>query len=145
MRRQRLNTPKIMNREKLISAISQIANDAGYAFFLGDKTTLASEINSLPALWLMLPQLLSKQGRSSGKITYDVKLLLLKSGRKSSPQERAAQWNQAESELLELFSALSRTPAVIEVQQLKIAMSKSIYTQTGEIAAEATAQVVTYF
>jgi hypothetical protein len=66
-------------------------------------------------------------------------------GAKLSPAEREQTWSRLEDDLVEMFSKLSDTIRVISVEELKIRRTSSTLTTHGEVAATATAEVVTFF
>ena len=85
------------------------------------------------------------EGRKHGKVTYDVTLHVMEAGAKLSPAERQQTWSRLEDELIEIFSKLSDAKRVIAVEDLKIRHTSSTLTTHGEVAATATAEVVTFF
>lgn len=85
------------------------------------------------------------EGSTHGRITFGVKLALLSDARKLSPEQRASAAAYLEEQLLEALSRLSQTPLVATVENLKISATSLSLSAHGEIAATATAQIVTIF
>ena len=77
----------------------------------------------------------------------DAAIAYLGSGRQSklTPAERQQTWSRLEEDLVEMFSKLSDTERVVAVEQLKINHTTHTLTTHGEVAATATAEVVTFF
>lgn len=139
------NTLKIMNHTYLINAIESIATADGYSFYTDSEERTSEQIKSYPAVWLQPPKFLQMEGRKHGKVTYDVTLHAMDAGAKLSPAERKQTWSRLEEELIGMFSKLSDTERVIAVEKLKIQHSSLSLTTHGEVAATATAEVVTFF
>jgi hypothetical protein len=66
-------------------------------------------------------------------------------GAKLPPEERESIWARLEQDVVELFSSLSSEEFVVAVENLKIRHSSHTLTPHGEVAATATAEVVTFF
>ena len=139
------NTLKIMNHTYLINAIESIATADGYSFYSDSEERMSEQIKSYPAVWLQPPKFQQMEGRKHGKVTYDVTLHAMDAGAKLSPAEREQTWSRLEDDLVEMFSKLSDTIRVISVEELKIRRTSSTLTTHGEVAATATAEVVTFF
>lgn len=134
-----------MNREKLINAIETIASADGYNFYSDGEKQMSQSLNHYPAMWLSPPRFESMKGRNHGKIIYSVKLHAMCDGLRLSPDERNTSWSQMESDLVELFSQLSQEDFVIAIEQLKVQHSSATMTNHSEVAATATANVITFF
>lgn len=134
-----------MNHTYLINAIESIATADGYSFYSDSEERMSEQIKSYPAVWLQPPKFLQMEGRKHGKVTYDVTLHAMDAGAKLSPAERKQTWSRLEEELIGMFSKLSDTERVIAVEKLKIQHSSLSLTTHGEVAATATAEVVTFF
>ena len=134
-----------MNRTCLIDAVERIATENGYEFHSADDRYMSQHITAYPAMWLSPPKFESMEGRNHGKITYSVALHALDAGAKLSPVERNGAWARMEHDLVELFSSLSEHSRVVAVENLRILASDSTMTTHGEVAATATAEVVTFF
>ena len=134
-----------MSRKSIIDSLQAIATNYDYAFYAEEERYLAQGVKRLPALWLAPPKFHSKEGRTHGKITYSVTLHALTEGAKLPPTEREAAWEMLESDLVEIFSSLSRAERVIAIENLKIKCNIASLTALGEISATATAEVVTYY
>ena len=134
-----------MSRKSIIDSLQAIATDYDYEFYADEERYLTQGVKRLPALWLTPPQFHSKEGRTHGKITYSVTLHALTEGAKLPPTEREAAWEMLESDLVEIFSSLSRAERVIAIENLKIKCNIASLTALGEISATATAEVVTYY
>ena len=85
------------------------------------------------------------EGRTHGTITYNITAHALDAGAKLSPTERNARQAALEQDLLGLFSTLSEEDFVIAVERLKIKHTSQTLTASGEVAATATAEVITFF
>lgn len=134
-----------MNHTYLINAIESIATADGYSFYSDSEERMSEQIKSYPAVWLQPPKFQQMEGRKHGKVTYDVTLHAMDAGAKLSPAERKQTWSRLEEELIGMFSKLSDTERVITVEKLKIQHSSLSLTTHGEVAATATAEVVTFF
>ncbi len=139
------NTLNIMNSTYLINAIDGIATADGYTFYSDGEERMSEQIKSYPAVWLQPPKFQHMEGRKHGKVTYVVTLHAMEAGAKLSPAERQQTWSRLEDELVEMFSKLSVAKRVIAVEGLKIRHTSSTLTTHGEVAATATAEVVTFF
>lgn len=134
-----------MNRTYLLNAVEGIATTNGYTFYSDNEQRMSQQINAYPAMWLSPPQFSSMEGRKHGKVTYSLTLHALEQGARLSPAEREQAWAKLESDLVGLFSQLSDKERVVIVERLKIRHSCSTLTSHGEVAATATADVVTFF
>ena len=139
------NTLNIMNSTYLINAIDGIATADGYTFYSDGEERMSEQIKSYPAVWLQPPKFQQMEGRKRGKVTYGVTLHAMDTGAKLSPAEREQTWSRLEDDLVEMFSKLSVVKRVIAVEGLKIRHTSSTLTTHGEVAATATAEVVTFF
>ena len=139
------NTLNIMNRTFLINAIESIATADGYSFYTDSEERASQQIKSYPATWLLPPKFQQMEGRKHGKVTYSLTLYAMDAGAKLSPAQREQTWSRLEEDLIDIFSKLSDTERVIAVEKLKIQHSSLTLTTHGEVAATATADVVTFF
>ena len=85
------------------------------------------------------------QGRKHGKVTYSVTLHALEAGAKLPPEKREEVWARLEQEVVAMFSTLSQEDFVVAVDDLKIRHTSHTLTTHGEVAATATADVITFF
>ncbi len=134
-----------MNRKKLLQAFERIATADGYTFHSTDERHLSQLIDTYPAMWLAPPTFSSMEGRKHGKITYSVTLHALDAGAKLHPEERENVWAELEKDVVGLFSTLSQEDFVVAVEDLKIRHTSHTLTAHGEVAATATADVITFF
>ena len=134
-----------MNRTPLIETLKNLAEQSGYDFYTATSEEMPAVVKSYPAMWLETPQFHSIEGHNHGHITYNVKLSLLREGRKLSPEERASAVAFMEQSLLDIVEALSDTPLVAAVEELTISSCSPRSTPHGAIGACATAQIVTIF
>lgn len=134
-----------MNRKKLLQAFHSLATADGYTFYSADDDSLSQTIKAYPAMWLSPPVFASKEGRTHGKATYSVTLHALQSCHKLPPSMREQIWQQLEEELLNLFTKLSEQEFVIAVEELTIRHSSQTLSTHAEVAATATADVITFF
>ena len=122
-----------MNREKLTTAIKTIAERDGYNFYCDGEALMPRFVSSYPALWLTPPRFESMKGRNHGKIIYSVKMHAMQDGLKYSTEQRNAAWTKMEEDF------------VVAVEQLKVQHSSATMTNHAEVAATATANVITFF
>lgn len=134
-----------MNRTKLLQAFERTATANGYNFQSTDDRYIPQLVHSYPTLWLSPPLFQSMEGRTHGTITYNITAHALDAGAKLSPTERNARQAALEQDLLGLFSTLSEEDFVIAVERLKIKHTSQTLTASGEVAATATAEVITFF
>lgn len=134
-----------MNREKLTTAIKTIAERDGYNFYCDGEALMPRFVSSYPALWLTPPRFESMKGRNHGKIIYSVKMYAMQDGLKYSTEQRNAAWAKMEEDLVDIFSQLSEEDFVVAVEQLKVQHSSATMTNHAEVAATATANVITFF
>lgn len=134
-----------MNRTKLINNLKIIAQQSGYDFYTSTRDQLVSTVRSLPAMWLSPPDLHSIEGHSAGRVTFAVTILLIKQGRKLSPEQKAAATAYLEENLLEMLEMLSQTPLVATIDKLEITASTNPLISSEECAIEATALIETIF
>ncbi len=139
------NTPNAMNRTHLLQAFSRTATADGYHFHSTDERYIPQLVTAYPALWLAPPEFKSMEGRKHGTITYNIKVHALDAGAKLSPAERNERHTAMEEELVKLFSTLSEEEFVVAVENLSIRHTSQTLTATGEVAATATAEVITFF
>ncbi|MBR4994939.1 MAG: hypothetical protein IKY82_02630 [Alistipes sp.] len=134
-----------MNRTYLLNAVEGIATASGYTFYSDSEQRMPQQITAYPAVWLSPPQFTSMEGRKRGKVTYSLTLHAMNEGAKLSPAQRQQEWSQLEDFLVDLFAQLSEKERIAVVDKLKIKHSSSTLTTHGEVAATATAEVVTFF
>ena len=134
-----------MNRKQLLQAVERIATADGYHFHSTDDRHMSQLITAYPTVWLSPPVFSSMQGRKHGKVTYSVTLHAMEAGARLTPAERQQTWSRLEEDLVEMFSKLSDTERVVAVEQLKINHPTHTLTTHGEVAATATAEVVTFY
>ena len=134
-----------MNRKQLLQAVERIATADGYHFHSTDDRHMSQLITAYPTVWLSPPVFSSMQGRKHGKVTYSVTLHALEAGAKLPPEKREEVWARLEQDIVEMFSTLSQEDFVVAVEDLKIRHTSHTLTAHGEIAATATADVITFF
>ena len=135
----------MMNRKILLQAVERIATEAGYHFHSTSDEQMSQLITSYPAVWLSPPIFNTMQGRKHGKITYAVTLHALDAGSKLAPEKREQVWAKLEEDVVGMFSTLSQQDFVVAVENLKIRHTSHTLTSHGEVAATATADVITFF
>ncbi len=136
---------KRMNREKLINAFEQIAQTEGYFFYTAESRFMPQMVKLHPAMWLAPPEFKSMQGCKHGAATYTVELSLMRLGIKADDKQKRAISVELEQSLIEIFATLSSFDFVAEVDKLQINHSSHTQTIHGEVAASATAEVITIF
>lgn len=134
-----------MNRTLLERAFESRAAALGYGFRCAAGEYLPHDLPPFPAAWLLPPDLRSAEGRTHGRVTYDVTLHLLRDGARLGPAARTAAWAAMEEELLGLFISLSGETVVVAVEGLTIRPRTYVLTNRGEISQSASARVVTWF
>ena len=134
-----------MNRNYLTEALRQIVTDEGVKFHSAEESEMATLIRAYPVMWLCPPEFVQMEGRKRGKVTYAVKLHAMRSGAKLSAEERNGLYGELEELLVRSFMKLSKLGKVIAVESLEISCSTGRLTPHGEVAATATAKVVTMF
>lgn len=134
-----------MNRTHLERAIGQRATTLGYGFRCADIAYLPHELPPFPAAWLEPPLLHAIEGRTRGRITYDLTLHLLRDGARLGDRERLAVWASLEEDMLAVFTSLSAEQTVVGVEALTIRPRTYALTTRGEISQSAQARVVTWF
>lgn len=134
-----------MNREKLINAVESIATAEGYKFLSAEERYIPQHTTHYPTLWLLPPQFHSIEGKNHGTVTYSVKLHAIGEGAKQSPKQRNTTRTELEQMLINVFTTLSEEDFVVEVENLKIAHTSHTLTSHGEVAATATAEVITFY
>lgn len=134
-----------MNRTPLERAFEKRAVRMGYGFRCAAAEYLSQDLPPFPAAWLLPPQLRSAEGRTRGRVTYDVTLHLLRDGARLDAPARSAAWAAMEEELLALFTSLSDEPDVLGIEGLTLRARTYALTNRGEIAQSAEARVVTWF
>ena len=134
-----------MNREKLINAFKSTATAEGYAFYSAEERCLPLTIKQYPAVWLSPPEFQSMEGRTHGSVVYAVTLSALKQGAKMNSAQREAASAELEQSLVDMFAAISDCDFVAEVDKLRIRHTSQTLTTQGEVAATATAEVITFF
>lgn len=134
-----------MNREKLIKAFEQTATAEGYAFYSAEDRYLPQMVKQHPAIWLSPPEFYSMEGNRHGSATYTVTLHALHRGAKSNEKQRREIGAELEQSILDIFSSLTSFDFVAEVDKLRIRHSSHTLTAHGDVAATATAEVITIF
>lgn len=134
-----------MNRTPLIKAVEQTATANGYHFHCAEERYIPQLAGGYPTLWLTPPTFHSKEGRNHGKISYNLTLHAIDRGAKIHPEERNTLWSKMEQDLIEIFSSLTLEEFVIAVEDLQIRHTSQTLTPSGEVAATATAKVITFY
>lgn len=134
-----------MNRTPFIETLKNLAEQNGYDFYTGTADEMPAVVKSFPAMWLETPEFHSIEGCNHGRITYNVKLTVLRQGHKLSPEERASAIAFMEQSLLDIVESLSDTPLVASVEGLRISARSPHISPHGAIGACATALIETIF
>lgn len=129
----------------LAQKLRDLVTPRGYTFFAAPDEYMASEIDRYPAAWLTPSRLKETVGRRHGKRIYEVQLHLLELGLRLTHAERASRLDEMEQTLLEIFTELTRDPKVICVDRLSIRPRLYAFTNHGEIAQSAAAEVTVWF
>ena len=133
-----------MNRAQLEAALRTLSQSHGYAFCRLPSNRLA-EVEHLPTVVVEPLTVAQVEGRGHGRITYGVTLHTMSPAAKLSAQKRSEILEKMESDLLEIFTALSENERVVAVENLGITPREYAFTMHGEISQTARAEVVTYF
>lgn len=134
-----------MNRAPLERAVQKLAEQLGYPFHEAPEACMARQIASLPAAWLLPPDLHAIEGTRHGRASYDLTLHLIDRGAALPHPERARRWAEMERDALDLFSRLTETPCVVAVENLTLRPRSAALTNHGEIALTASCRVLTCF
>lgn len=126
-------------------AFSEAAGRYGYPFYCGDIAALPKDVRSFPAAWLELPRVQEVDGREHGRITYQVRLHLLRGVERHAPQQAGQVLQQMEREMLELFAGLSRAVEIIAVERLTVQPRYFGVSGKGDLAMTGDARVITWF
>ncbi len=134
-----------MNLEALKKAFSAQVSRFAYTFHCGDITALPKEVKSFPAAWLELPRVQEVDGRRHGRITYQVRLHLLRGVERNDAQQAEEVLQQMEREILEVFSWLSQKTEIIAVEKLTVQPRYFGVSGKGDLAITGDARVITWF
>lgn len=134
-----------MNRTHLERAVGERAEALGYGFRCAAGAYLPHDLPPFPAAWLLPPELRTAEGRTHGRLTYDLTLHLLRDGARLDARSRSEAWERMEDDLLGLYTSLSNAERVVGVEGLTIRPRTYELTHRGEIALTASARVVTWF
>lgn len=77
-----------MNITYLTTAVQRAAQQLGYTFMTGDRSSLPVRVATLPGAYMLPPEFRSIEGRNGGKITYRLTLCLMAKGWNAPPEER---------------------------------------------------------
>lgn len=142
---QNLNTLNSMNRKAIIQSLDTLSTAKGYTFYNGADPLLPQRVKRYPAVWLSPLRFKSMEGRNHGKMTYSLTLRALAHAAKLNPAEHEAVWQGMERDVIEIFSSLSQQASIVAVENLSLKSDIATLSSSGELALEATAEVVTYF
>lgn len=120
-------------------------SQCGYEFHLDHESHYPTTVCRYPAAFMSQPQFESIEGRKHGRIAYKVKLRLAQNGAKLSPNERNQRLNEMESEMVEIFTLLSKDSIVAVVKELTISPMAEAVDNHGAVATMAEAVVETIF
>lgn len=134
-----------MNRNNLTEAFGRLVTAEGYNFHSAEEAFMAEQIKAYPVVWLCEPKFEQMEGRKHGKVTYSVRLHAMAEGAKLTSGERSKVFGELEEKLVKIFMGLSKERLVIAVESLQISCESGKLTPHGEVAATATARVVTMF
>ena len=134
-----------MNRKKLISAVQSICQSKGYSFRALDAEAMPAQSPALPAAVMLHPKFESMTGRNHGRITYKMTLYLFERIDKLSPEQRVESIVQMEENMLDIFTQLSDSKDVAQVDSLSIEHTVHSAIGRGECGVKAVAQVEIIF
>lgn len=134
-----------MNLKAIKEAFSAAADSFGYPFHYGDIAALPRTVRSFPAFWLELPRVLEVDGRTHGRITYQVRLHLLRGVERNDARQAEAALQQMEREVLEFFAELSYAEKIIAVERLTVQPRYFGISGKGDLAMTGDARVITWF
>jgi len=134
-----------MNLKAIKEAFSEAVGRYAYPFHCGDIAALPKEVKSFPAAWLELPRVQEVDGRRHGRITYQVRLHLLRGVERLDAAEAEGALRQMEREILEVFSGLSQKTEIIAVEKLTVQPRYFGVSGKGDLAITGDARVITWF
>lgn len=134
-----------MNLKAIKEAFSEAVGRYAYPFHCGDIAALPKEVKSFPAAWLEPPRVQEVDGRRQGRITYQVRLHLLRGVERFDAAQSEAVLRQMEREILEVFSGLSQKTEIIAVERLTVQPRYFGMSGKGDIAITGDARVITWF
>ncbi len=134
-----------MNLKAIKEAFAEATNSFGYPFHYGDIAALPQTVRSFPAVWLELPRVLEVDGREHGRVTYQVRMHLLRGVDRNAAQQAEAALQQMEREVLELFSELSYAKQIIAVERLTVQPRYFGVSGKGDLAMTGEARIITWF
>ncbi len=134
-----------MNLKAIKTAFSEAVGRYAYPFHCGDITALPKEVKSFPAAWLELPRVQEVDGRKHGRITYQVRLHLLRGVERHDAQQAKEVLQQMEREILEVFSGLSQKTEIIAVERLTVQPRYFGVSGKGDLAITGDARVISWF
>lgn len=134
-----------MNLKAIKAAFSEAVGRYAYPFHCGDIAALPKDVKSFPAAWLELPRVQEVDGREHGRITYQVRLHLLRGVERNGAQQAGEVLQQMEREMLEVFSGLSRAIEIIAVEKLTMQPRYFGVSGKGDLAITGDARVITWF
>ncbi len=134
-----------MNLKAIKNAISEAVERYTYPFHCGDIAVLPKEVKSLPAAWLEPPRVQEVDGRQHGRITYQVRLHLLRGVERLAAQQVEVVLQRMEREIIEVFSELSQKTEIIAVERLTVQPRYFGVSGKGDLAITGDARIITWF
>ena len=134
-----------MNLKAIKTAISAAVGRYTYPFYCGDIAALPKEVKSFPAAWLEPPRVQEVDGRRQGRITYQVRLHLLRGVKYNDPRPAEEMLQQMEREIIDIFSGLSQRTEIIAVEKLTVQPRYFGVSGKGDLAITADAKIITWF
>lgn len=134
-----------MDRYQLNTIIERLCKMQGLNFRVVERQAVAAQTPALPAIVMQQPEFIGQQGRTSGRVTYAIKLLLVDKAIGMTHKERAEMISTAEQSLLQLLTDLSMDNQVALIKDIRIEAVDSGRLARHECGVEATAKVVTLF
>lgn len=137
--------PKPMNRSYLNNTIKALTEAKGYNFHHSESQHFAEQIKGYPTIVLEPPKFIEMEGRRHGKISYSIRLHAMEEGAKLTADARNVAYARLEADLIEMLLQLSKEKLIICVESLQISCSNAQLTPHCEVAATATAKIITMF
>lgn len=134
-----------MNRSYLNNTIKALAEAKGYNFHHSESQHFAEQIKGYPTIVLEPPKFIEMEGRRHGKISYSIRLHAMEEGAKLTADARNVAYARLEADLIEILLQLSKEKQIICVESLQISCSNAQLTPHCEVAATATAKIITMF
>ncbi len=126
-------------------ALETLSRQAGYTPYSGAEQQLSGVVKEYPAAWLNTPKFRSIEGRLHGRVSYDVTMHLMHLAKRETNSETTARLDEMETQMVRIFSELSRYDHIVVIEGLEIKSSQLSLSNHGVISQTATAKVILTF